>query len=133
MNKIIIALLLSSAAIAHAESDWVDIAGTGEVSYAIKKGSVTITKTTGGTNVVAALGRMSEIKSNRLNVFQMYVPISACIAKGGTLVLTDMAGAVTSKTDFVYGLGSIAAELAEAICEVSKPSKKSKPDNLKMT
>lgn len=142
MNKLITVLLLTVAtATFAADTDWVDITNSDTAIYAIKKKSVTISQTAGGTPVVVAVGRSKEIPSNKLRVFQMYVPVDACVAGGGTFVITDMAGVVTSKTDFVYGLGSIAAEVAQIMCEIIKSEKPTPPsspaprraDNLKTT
>lgn len=124
MNKLILSLLLiASPSIYASDPDWLDIAATDTTVYSIKKKSVTISETVGGVPVVIAVGRSKVPSTNQLRVFQMYVPVSDCKAGGGTFVMTDMSGSVINKVDFVYGLGNIAAELAEVICDVSKPDK----------
>ena len=125
MKKLFLTLLLTSMSMSMvyaSEDQWIDSASTDTTIYSIKKYSVTIDKTSGGVPVVIALGRTKDIKTNRLAVFQMYVPISDCVAKGGTFVITDMSGKVITKTDFVYDLGNVASGLAEIICDVYKPT-----------
>ena len=137
MNKLILAALLTVAtATAVADSEWVEVVSSDTTVYSIKKKSVTLSQTDSGTHVIVAVGRSRDIESTRLMVYQMYVPVADCVARSGTFVVTDLAGVVTSKTEFVFDLGSIAAELAQVICEVGKPTRPrapSKADNLKTT
>jgi ribonucleotide monophosphatase NagD (HAD superfamily) len=135
MHKIILAMLLTLSTVAHAEtSEWVDITASNTKVYSIKKQSVVFDKTTSGTPVVVGLVRALEAETTQMEVFQVYVSVQDCINESGTFVIANLDGKVTSKTPFVFDLGSVAAKLSEVICGVAKgkasQEKYNKPNKL---
>lgn len=121
MKKIIASLILAVTPFVYAADDnWVVVTSSNINVYSIKKKSVVLEKTKGGTTVVVGLGRSKNIKSTTVSVFQMYVSVADCAKEGGLFVVTDLSGKITGESEFVYSLGTVASDMAELLCDVYK-------------
>jgi hypothetical protein len=127
MKKIIVAACLSLSAIAQANDEWIKVANNDELTYEIKRGSVESNQTDRGTRVYSAIGRIVSNDAKKINGAIWYVSIEHCRLQRGKFVVLDTAGTYKSDHDFVFGLGTIAATIAETICLAAAPKRNSSP------
>lgn len=102
--------------------------------YSILNGSGRITQNDDNVPIVAATGRMQ--KGNDKHSVQWYIPIEHCDQGQGVLVVTRLDGTYITNTQFALGLGTIAAVIAETMCNAidilkskqPQPEKKKQPE-----
>lgn len=119
MKKLIIATLLATAAMTSfaTAGDWVDISQGDGIQWALQAGSFHRTVTNNNERIVIGIVRAIQASTNKNEVYQIYVPLTACAAKRGRLALLNLAGIVQNEFDFVESQGTVAALLAEVICK----------------
>ena len=119
MKRLFMATVLAcAAAFAHAESGWVNIASTGlnDMLWDVKSGSLEFTKTKGGAVIAVVIGRITNTKTSRIDLYKWYVSAIDCKKQIGKVVTLDIDGTYKFENDFVFGSGNVATAMAEAIC-----------------
>jgi hypothetical protein len=121
MKKLIAALIASLAFTAHAlpkdEDIWAPIAtdATNGDQYSIQKRSGILTKNDNGVPVVAVQGRIMS-KEGSPRALSWYVPLQHCDAGQGILVIATVTGDYLDRAPFAFRSGTIAALIAEVMC-----------------
>ena len=122
MKKLIIAMLLA-AGVAHAQTEWVQVAKSTTMEYSIKAGSSKLVENDSGVKVIAALGKAYNNQTRKVDPSIWYVALSHCKLGRGNFVVTDVLGNFQSEHQFVFGIGSVAATIAETLCAVANLDK----------
>ena len=100
-----------------AESGWVDIATHPDGSvWSAKSGSLEFSKTKGETPIAIVVGRVSNSKTSKIDLYKWYVSGTDCAGEMGKVVSLNISGEYLFENDFVFGAGNIAAAMAESIC-----------------
>ena len=128
MKKLIIGLLFSMVFTSAFAQSWIRVAYNEENIYEIRQGSVEANATTSGVKVYVAVGRTITLASKKISASLWYVSVEDCKLQRGKFVVLGTSGEFQSEHDFVFGLGTISATIAEIICTVaSSASPKNKP------
>jgi hypothetical protein len=130
MNKSLystIALYLIPVAVL-AQQDWIPVAETEKSTWHVKPGSLEIAKTKGQVDIVAVVGRFANKSTSKIDLHKWYVAVSDCQRQMGKVVTLNIDGTFAFENDFVFGSGSVASGLAEAICGAHAFQIKSRED-----
>jgi hypothetical protein len=120
MKHILIAVVFTCAYVsAHAQSDWINIASSAESEWDIQPGSFEFSKTRGGEYIAVTTGKVIDAKTSQISLYKWYVTANDCKRKMGKFVSLNIDGTFEFQNDFVFGSGSIASSIAEAICSVA--------------
>lgn len=98
---------------------WIDFGGGNGMSFQLKKGSFRFDQDKGGIFVAVALGRVLDQSNGQVSAIQFYVKAQECVNERGSLVMTDVQGAVLNQFDFLFDAGNIASNIAQTICAVA--------------
>jgi hypothetical protein len=120
MKYILIAAVFACVCVsANASSDWINIASSGNDEWDIQPRSFQFSKTKGGEYIAVTTGRTIDAKTSRISLYKWYVTSSDCKRKMGKFVSLNIDGTFEFENDFVFGSGSIASSIAEAICSAA--------------
>lgn len=121
-------LIFSYSNLQAAEEDWINIVSSPQSVFSIKVGSLRIANNDSGQKVVAAVGRVTNKTSSKIEPAQWYVTLDHCKMQRGNLVITDVVGNFLSETQFVFKLGTVGSEIAEFLCSAvtDRPSNSNK-------
>ena len=121
VKKIIaITIALSISAFAYAQTDWITIAATDDgMKWDVQPGSLEFSKTVGGTSIAVVIGKVSDAKTGKINLYKWYVSANDCQTKMGKVVSLGISGEYIFENDFVFGSGNVASSMAEAICNAA--------------
>ena len=92
--------------------DNVTTSNDGQDRYDVKNGSLVKTRT-----IAFVTTRVMHRHTGQADFYLMGLKRQACTDEMGELVITDLRGNKLAATDFVLGGGTIAAWVAEAICD----------------
>jgi hypothetical protein len=115
MRVALLAAAVLAPAMAMAQADWIRVASTDDMLWEVKPGSFELRQTKGNVDIAVVVGRVKERKNTRITVEKWYVSLSDCGREMGKLVTLDVDGKFRYENDFVFGAGSVAAGIAEAI------------------
>jgi len=124
--KLFYACILTLVSMTSYAQEWVPLSQSGDISYEILAGSIRVIKAE-KDSVVVGTGRVVTLTDNTITAELWAVPIAHCRVKRGVLVVLDVLGEVKSRHSFVYGLGTVAADVAEIMCRVALDAQTSKP------
>lgn len=114
---LILAILTFFSSPSFAESGWVDIATNPDGSvWAAKSGSLEFSETKGKTPIALVVGRVTNSKTSKIDLYKWYVSGTDCASEMGKIVSLNISGEYLFENDFVFGAGNIAAAMAELIC-----------------
>ncbi len=119
MKYVLFAAVLACVGIsAHAQSEWINIASSSEKEnrWDVQPGSLEFSKTKGGTSIAVVIGRTTDTRTSRIDLYKWYVSATDCKNKMGKVVSLKIDGTYQFENDFVFGSGSVATAMAEAIC-----------------
>jgi hypothetical protein len=134
MKSLFLAAALVCAGIGtsvHAKSEWINIAvSSTNMRLDVQAGSLEFSKTKGGTAIVVVIGKITHPITSRIELYKWYVSAIDCKREMGKVVSLNIDGVYQFENDFVFGSGSIATLMAEAICgaadyEIKKSNEKS--------
>jgi len=143
MKKLFAAAIIALSVNANAapkESDlWITLAtstATG-TSYSVLKESGQFNKNDNGVPVYVVTGRTVD-KNGDISALMWYVKLEQCVAGKGHLTTTDPLGNFVVGTQYAFGMGTVASQIAETLCNVAEASaadlnKKSPPKKSKGT
>lgn len=115
--------MLLAVGVAHAQTEWVLVAKSTTMEYSIKAGSGKLVENDSGVKVISALGKAYNKETRKVDPSIWYVPLSHCKIGRGNFVVTDVLGNYQSEHQFVFGIGSVAATIAETLCAVANLDK----------
>ena len=101
---------------AISQEKWINVASSDDSSWEVQPRSLEETKTKGGNEIAAVVGRIANKKTKKVELRKWYVSIEDCDRKMGKLVTLDIDGKFQFENDFVFGAGTIATSVAEGIC-----------------
>lgn len=117
MRKLASVVFLAFAFVnANAQDRWITVAESYESVFAIQPGSLEETRTIGGLEIAAVVGRSLDKKTRRIELRKWYVTLQDCSRKLGKLVTLRLDGTYFFDNDFVFGSETIASQVAEIIC-----------------
>ncbi|MEL0169194.1 MAG: hypothetical protein VW877_13815 [Pseudomonadaceae bacterium] len=119
MKYLLLAAVLTCVSTsANAQSEWINFAASveGETQWAVQPGSLEFSQTQGGTVIAVVIGRITDTKTSRIDLYKWYVSVSDCNKQMGKVVTLNIDGSYQFENDFVFGSGSIATAMAELIC-----------------
>lgn len=131
MKKLLVALLMTASIVHAAETDWLTVAASNNLTYSIKKGSAELSKNDGGEPIILGIGNIKNTSTNAGVLEVWYVEIRSCLRQFGKLYSADSDGRIQSTTDFAFGQGTIASGIGEALCASASRQLNSKQPNLK--
>jgi len=99
-----------------AQDKWLNIANSDESSWDFQPRSLDEVTTRAGIDVAVVVGRVINNKTKKIDLRKWYVSLSDCDRQMGNVVALDINGNYQYENDFVFGSGTIATALAEAIC-----------------
>ena len=99
-----------------AQDKWLNIANSDESSWDFQPKSLDEVSTRAGVDVAVVVGRVVNNKTKKIDLRKWYVSVSDCGRQMGSVVALDVNGNYQYENDFVFGSGTIATALAEAIC-----------------
>ena len=71
MKRLVIATVLAvAAASAHTQSEWINIAASNEIKWDVQPGSLEFSQTKGGTAIAVVIGRTTNTKTSRINLYK---------------------------------------------------------------
>lgn len=121
------AVIALASCAATANEQWILVTeSTSGTQFFIQAGSLAVGQNDGGVRVVYATGR-TMTADKKITAAMWYVPVTHCINQRGKFAVTDTTGKFVSDHDFVFGLGSIAARIAETMCTVALGSGSKSP------
>lgn len=116
-RSLILSILTFFSSPSFAESEWVDIATHPDGSvWAAKAGSLEFSETKGKISIALVVGRVTNSKTSKINLYKWYVSGADCANEMGKVVSLNISGEYEFENDFVFGAGNIAAAMAESIC-----------------
>lgn len=117
MKPLLLAVVATFASLAsQAQTDWIRVAETDSRNWEVKAGSLEVGQTKGNVDIVFVIGRVHEKTTKQITVGKWYVSLADCSREMGKLVTLDLDGKFRYENEFVYGAGSVASGIAEAIC-----------------
>lgn len=119
MKYVLLAAVLTCVStFANAQSEWINIAASseGNMQWDVQPGSLEFSQTKGGTTIAVVIGRVTYKKTSRIDLYKWYVSATDCKKQMGKVVSLNIDGTYQFENDFVFGSGSIATAMAEAIC-----------------
>lgn len=119
MKYVIFAVVLSCATtLAHSQSEWINIAVSSEdnLRWDVRPGSLEFSMTKGGTAIAVVIGRITDTRTSRIDLYKWYVSGTDCKKQMGKVVSLNVEGTYQFENDFVFGSGNVASAMAEAIC-----------------
>ena len=115
-------LLAVSACAAYAQEDgWYHVTTSqdGDNTYSIKLGSGERSQNRNGDPMTVVVGKNSDNKNGRINIYKWYVTDADCTQEYGNLVALKVDGTFDFETPFAIGSNNIASGIAETICSVT--------------
>ena len=106
-----------------ASDQWVEVAASenGGV-FSVQRGSLRITKTQSGIDIVIVTGRQYSVKKDKITLHRWYVTKSDCRRKQGTLAIVGLnTGEVTGSADFAEGAENVSTGIATFLCLYFEP------------
>ena len=130
MKKTILASILALSSIttfaqidqvAPQPSVWTVVSSSkgGNEIYAVRNGSFTLTKNNSGEVIFGVIGRKSLISEKTSEVYKWYVTPRGCLEEAGMITVLDITGKYLYNSGFVFGQGTVGADVAETICSVA--------------
>ena len=119
MKHVLFAVALACAGMpVYAQSEWINIAVSSEsnMRWDVQPGSLEFSKTKGGTAIAVVIGKITDTRTSRIDLYKWYVSETDCKKEMGKVVSLGIDGAYRFENDFVFGSGNIATLMAEAIC-----------------
>lgn len=117
MRSLLFAVVGAFASLAgQAQSEWIRVAETDSANWEVKPGSLEVGQTRGNVDIVFVIGRLHDKTTKQITVGKWYVSLADCNREMGKLVILDLDGKFRYENEFVYGAGSAATGIAEAIC-----------------
>ncbi len=120
-----IALFLSFSA--SAGTNWISLGETKDgLKWEAKPGSFEFSTNRNKVSIAVIAGRVLNSKTTDIELYKWYVSAADCSKKMGKLVSLSISGEYQFDSDFMYGSGNVASDIAEFICAVAE-------DNIKKT
>lgn len=111
---------VSSKVMAASSDGWTPVAESSTDVYMIKTNSFDFDRANNGDLVEKVIGRSIDKSSDRVSLYQWYVPVADCKAGMGRFNILDMNGNVTGELDYVQNGGDVASEISDVICRVGE-------------
>lgn len=124
VKRFVISSLVFVCSLANA-SEWATISKYETANIDILVGSIVRSNAVSETGIIA-IGRIIDSNSQQVIAEQWFVTANACISKRGYLMTLDFDGKLKHRNEFVFGLGTVASDIAEVMCTVAKESGKHK-------
>lgn len=126
------AISLSLSFSVFAGIDWISLGeSNGGLKWEAMPGSFEFSKNRNKSSIAVIAGRVVNSKTTDIQLYKWYVSTADCSKKMGKLVSLGVDGEYQFDSDFMYGSGSVASNIAEFICAVADNSiKKSKGKSL---
>lgn len=114
--KIFLIFILFWEGSAAMSEEWVEAASSGEATFSIQPGSLTLQNNKANERIVLVTAKTTEKNTDRITVGKLYVRLQDCFNKEGKIVALDISGHYKYDNDFVFGSGNVASAMAELIC-----------------
>lgn len=103
-------------------SDWVPVSAApdGSSSWEAQRDSFSFAENNSGELIGLVNGRVVSFADNKVELFRWHVTIKDCSRKMGKMVYSDTSDAYLGSVEFVFGAGTHASRLAQAICEAAE-------------
>jgi len=108
--------------IAHADGDWVLVstATADRLVYEAKAGTQRLLKNRAGQQIIVMTGRTRTVDGKGDILFQQWhIRLDHCKAGVGELVVSNLAGEVMARADYVRNGGSNASNVADTLCGIA--------------
>lgn len=115
MKKLIATLLMAVTPLVYA-ADWITITESKTSTFQGLKGSFKLGQNDAGVPIGYIKGRLINNEKNTIELVSWYVTIEDCWKEEGKMVVVDKFGNFQLESDFVFGMQSAGARIAEAIC-----------------